>query len=534
MQNSNIYLSLASLVSVQLANPISMEAQEVKPNIVVILADDLGFSDIGCYGSEIPTPNIDKLAEQGIRFSRFYNAARCCPSRASLLTGLYPHQTGIGAMAENPLKNSNDKDGTDRGLPGYRAFLNDKCLTIAEVLKSGGYHTYMTGKWHVGMHGKEKWPLQRGFDRYYGILSGATSYFKPEGIRCLTLDNSELPAPMGEYYTTDAFTDYAIGFVKEQKDNKPFFLYLAYNAPHWPLHAKKQDYDKFVGKYMEGWDVLREERYKRQLAMKLFNTSVSLSPRDQNVRAWSETDSIQKIESDFRMAVYAAQVASMDENIGKLINVLDSLKKLDNTLILFLSDNGGCAEPYAEFGGGKSSDINNPEVTGAVSYGIGWANLSNTPFYEYKVKSYEGGISTPFIAYWPKMKIKNQGKIIHTPAHLIDIMPTIIDAAGLNYPKKNSQGTELFQLEGFSLLPEILKGKTKNHKYIFWEHADFYAISKGDWKACKSIKSEKWELYNLHTDRHEQNNLASKHPEMVALLSKRWYKWANKHQVFPK
>lgn len=392
----------------------------------------------------------------------------------------------------------------------------------------------MTGKWHVGMHGMEKLPLQRGFERYYGILSGATSYFKPEGIRGLTLDNTELPAPEGEYYTTAAFTHYAIQFIKEQKDTKPFFLYLAYNAPHWPLHARKQDYEKFVGKYIKGWDVLREERYKRQIAMKLFNTEVSLAPRDNRVRAWNEVDSIQKIESDFRMAVYAAQVASMDENIGKFINLLDSLKKLDNTLIIFLSDNGGCAEPYAEFGGGKFSDINNPEVTGAVSYGIGWANLSNTPFYEYKVRSYEGGISTPFIAFWPQMIKKDLGKIIHTPVHLIDIMPTIIDAAGLHYPQKNSKGTRLYPLEGFSLLPEMVTGKSKEHEYIFWEHSDFYAVSKGNWKACKKDESNSWELYNLLTDRHEQNNVAAKYPQIVEELSDKWYNWANTHQVLPK
>lgn len=303
-------------------------------------------------------------------------------------------------------------------------------MTIAEVLKTAGYHTYMTGKWHVGMHGEEKWPLQRGFDRYYGILAGACSYLKPEGGRGLTMDNTKLPAPEGDYYTTDAFTDYAIRFIKEQKDEKPFFLYLAYNAPHWPLQAKKSDYEKFVGKYMKGWDVLREKRYQRQKALKLFDRDIPLSPRDKRVRPWNEVDDAQKKESDFRMAVYAAQVNCIDQNVGKLVGTLSNLKKLDNILIIFLSDNGACAEPYKEFGSGKFEDINNPAHSGSISYGIAWANMSNTPFYEYKVKSYEGGISAPFIAHWPNQIKKNAGKIYHSPAYLIDIMPTLIDAAG--------------------------------------------------------------------------------------------------------
>jgi arylsulfatase A-like enzyme len=336
-----------------------------KPNIVIIMADDMGFSDIGCFGSEITTPNLDKLAENGVRYSQFYNTARCCPTRASLLTGLYQHQTGIGMMAE-----SGRNDSNDFGVPGYRGFLNHHCVTIAEVLKSAGYHTYMTGKWHVGMNGEEKWPLQRGFDRYYGILGGGCSYLKPKGLRGLTLDNTRLETPEGDYYTTDAFTDYAIRFIKEQKDEKPFFLYLAYNAPHWPLHAKESDYKEFVGKYMKGWDILRDERYQRQKAMKLFDRDIPLSPRDKRVRPWNEVDEAQKKESDFRMAVYAAQISCMDQNIGKLVETLSNLKKLENTLIIFLSDNGGCAEPDMEFGGGKFEAINNADSAGAVSYGI--------------------------------------------------------------------------------------------------------------------------------------------------------------------
>jgi arylsulfatase A-like enzyme len=526
-------LKLGLTLCLSFAGSYSLLAQ-AKPNIIIILADDMGFSDLGCFGSEIPTPNIDKLAKNGIRFSQFYNTARCCPTRASLLTGLYQHQTGIGMMAEDPYKEPDEKNRNDFGVPGYRGFLNHHCMTIAEVLKTAGYHTYMAGKWHVGMHGEEKWPLQRGFDRYYGILAGACSYLKPDGGRGLTQDNSRLPAPEGDYYTTDAFTDYAMKFISGQKDDKPFFLYLAYNAPHWPLQAKKVDYEKFVGKYMKGWDILREERYQRQKEMRLFDRDIPLSPRDKRVRAWSDVDENQKKESDFRMAVYAAQVNCIDQNVGKLISLLSDLKKLNNTLIIFLADNGACAEPYQEFGGGKFEDINNPVVSGSVSYGIGWANLSNTPFYEYKVKSYEGGISAPFIAYWP-YKIKNTaGKICHTPASLIDIMPTLIEVAGASYPETYPDGTKLFPLEGFSLVPALTEGKGKEHPYMFWEHSGLSAIRKGDWKAYKPVIGTEWELYDLKIDRDEQINVSKEHPELVKELNDKWYEWANSHQVLPR
>ncbi len=520
------FLTLASALTVGAAF-----AQ--KPNIVLIMADDMGFSDIGCFGSEIPTPNLDKLAQNGVRFSQFYNTARCCPTRASLLTGLYQHQTGIGMMAEDPFKNPEGKDRNDAGVPGYRGFLNHQCVTIAEVLKPAGYHTYMAGKWHVGMHGEEKWPLQRGFEHYYGILAGACSYLKPEGGRGITRDNTHLPAPEGEYYTTDAFTDNAIRMIKEQKDEKPFFLYLAFNAPHWPLQAKKADYEKFVGKYMKGWDAIREERYQRQKSLKLFDREIPLSPRDTRVRPWNEVDEAQKKESDFRMAVYAAQVSCLDQNVGKLLKTLTDLNKLDNTLIVFLSDNGACAEPYQEFGGGNFADINNPAVSGSVSYGIAWANVSNTPFFEYKVKSYEGGISAPFIASWPR-QIKKTGQVYHTPACLTDIMPTFIEAAGTKYPKTHPDATVLFPLEGTSLLSAFKTGKGSEHEYMYWEHAGYSAIRKDEWKAYKEVKNTDWELYDLRTDRDEQINVAKDHPELVKELNDKWYQWANSHQVLPK
>ena len=291
------------------------------PNIVLILADDMGFSDIGCYGSEITTPNIDALAADGIRFTQFYNTARCCPTRASLMTGLHPHQTGIGHMT-NPPTNPNRYNGWEEAYQGY---LNRNCVTVAEVLKDAGYHTYMTGKWHLGYHDKSRWPLQRGFEKYYGCIPGACSYFWPHGDRGLTYMNEHVPAPDStKYYTTDAFTDYAIQFIDEQEDENPFFLYLAYNAPHWPLHAKQEDIEKFVGKYMNGWDEARKNRLKKQIELGLFNDEMKLSERDSRVRAWEEVPDSQKVLSDYRMAVYAAQVFCLDYNVGKLVDKLKS------------------------------------------------------------------------------------------------------------------------------------------------------------------------------------------------------------------
>ena len=380
-------------------------AQE-KPNVVLIMVDDMGYSDIGCYGGEILTPNIDALASKGVRFTQFYNTSRSCPARASLMTGLYQHQAGIGQMSEDPFKNPGQKSPNDWGVPGYKGFLNRNCVTIAEVLKEGGYHTYMAGKWHLGMHGEEKWPLQRGFERFYGILAGACSYLRPSGGRGLTLDNTKLPEPEAPYYTTDAFTDYAIRFVDEQKDDKPFFLYLAFNAPHWPLQAKEEDIQKFTKIYREkGWDEIREARRKRMAKLGIIDSNTEFAEWEN--RKWDELTEKEKDEVAYRMAVYAAQVHCVDYNVGKLLDYLKKNRKLDNTLVMFLSDNGACAEPYAELGGGKVSEINNPACSVFPSYGRAWAQVSNTPFRKYKCRSYEGGISTPLIVSW-KSNLKNK------------------------------------------------------------------------------------------------------------------------------
>ena len=302
-----------------------------KPNIILILADDMGYSDLGCYGGEILTPNLDKLAQNGVRFKQFYNTSRCCPTRASLLTGRYQHDAGIGHMtSEGPYD-------FDYGVDGYRGQLNRNCITIAEVLKTAGYNTYMTGKWHLGSDMDDR-PLQRGFDKYYGCLRGAFNYFKPEDLFMYRNEVLEEPDPT-TYYTTDAFTDSAVCWINHNQEDQPFFLYMAYNAPHWPLHAKKEDIDKFVGKYIEGLDVLRKKRFERQIEMGLFDETLGISPRDSNVRPWEQVPEDQKKRSDYRMAVYAAQVYSIDENVGKIVQALETKGEIDNTLIIFLSDN---------------------------------------------------------------------------------------------------------------------------------------------------------------------------------------------------
>jgi len=501
-----------------------------KPNIIIIMTDDMGWSDIGCYGGEIPTPNIDKLAKKGIRFKQFYNTGRCCPTRASLLTGLYPHKAGIGHMAEDPEKPFQ----THWGTPGYQGFLNRNSVTIAEVLKTNGYNTYMAGKWHVGMNEKEKWPLQRGFDRFYGILAGATSYFKPQGGRGLWLNNEKLDAPDNtNFYTTDAFTDYGIKFLKEQKNKKPFFLYLAYNAPHWPLHAKKEAIAKFQETYKSGWDKIRKQRLEKQINLGLIDKSWNISERDNRVRAWGKLNKTEQDSVAYRMAVYAAQVHSMDYNVGKLMNYLEKSHTLENTLIFFLSDNGACAENYHELGSNDFKRINDPDFSGAVSYGIGWANTSNTPFFEYKVKPYEGGIATPMIVHLPK-NTKNQGKFTNEVGHLIDLMPTIVEVTGATYPKKFHNGNEIYPMAGKSLLNVITKNSKLNREYLFWEHQDFCAVRKGDFKAVKKIDESKWKLFDLKSDRTERYDIALKHPELVKELNEKWNEWAIENFVLPK
>ena len=461
-------LPLSLLCSFGLAGSLFATSKD-RPNIVLILADDMGYSDLGCYGSEIPTPNLDSLAQRGLRFARFYNSARCSPSRAALLTGLHPHQAGMGTLAEDPGKRAS----TD-AAPGYREALSANSLTLAELLRPAGYHTYLAGKWHLGYHGQEKWPLARGFERFYGIIAGASSYFRPAGLRGLTSDNTPLDPPTGDYYTTDAFTDQALDFITTQKDAAPFFLYLAYNAPHWPLHARNEDIAKFVGRYRDGWDKLREARLARQIELGVITPGTQLSPRDEDVHAWDSLSENQKSDLDYRMAVYAAQVHRMDWNIGRVVGALRSAGKLENTLILFLSDNGGCAEPYDELGGGPIESINvadkvmlnSRRENSAASYGTGWANASNTPFRKFKSRLHEGGIATPLIVHWPAgLKIR-PGTVTQSPGYLADVMATVIEVTGVPYPT-DFRGHRLLPLAGTSLAPIFPHRRPPPAKLVF-------------------------------------------------------------------
>ena len=503
-----------------------------RPNIILIMSDDMGFSDLGCYGGEIKTPNLDKLAQKGVRFTQFYNTARCCPTRASLLTGLYPHQTGIGHMtnsSENPTDN-------DLGLPGYRGFLNTNSVTIAEVLKQAGYTTLMTGKWHLGMNGKQQWPLQRGFDKYYGILDGACNYFQPKYPRGITLNNDTISIKDPNYYTTDAFTNNAIDFIQEAKvkdANKPFFLYLAYNAPHWPLQAPKEDIDKYRGKYMKGWQALRLEKYKRMIAMGLIDSTWQLSQQDS--KDWDSLSEEKKREMDLRRSIYAAQVDRMDQNIGRLVAFLETNKLIDNTVLIFIDDNGACAEG-AMWGGGPASQLETKEGY-FLSYGQAWANASNTPFRQYKHWIHEGGISSPCIVHWPAgIPVQSNGEFIRQVGFLPDIMATFVELSKAKYPTEFN-GQKIHPLEGKSLVP-LFNGLDRpvHTDPIFWEHEGNKAVRLGKYKlvlAWDVQNPEHWELYDMEKDRTEMHDLANQMPEKASEMKKMWADWAARSMVEP-
>lgn len=485
-----------------LAMNCAAAADAARPNIIVILADDMGFSDIGCYGSEIATPNLDKLAAGGLRFTQFYNTARCCSTRAALLTGLYSHQAGVGHMVE------------DHNVPGYRGFLNDRCATIAEDLRAAGYATFMSGKWHVGEK-RPHWPVDRGFDRYYGLVSGGSNYFRIDPERILALDDKKIDAEPG-YYATNTFTDHALEFIEVQRGKaQPFFLYLAYTAPHWPLHALPEDIAKYRGKYTAGWEALRESRYKKLIELGIIDKNWPLSPRD---RSWE--DAKDKDEWDLRMAVYAAQVDRMDQNIGRVMAKLKEMNIDENTLVMFMSDNGGCAEDINR--GKAGAEIGTADSF--TSYKPGWANASNTPFRMFKHWEHEGGISTPLVVSWPA-KIK---KSALTPVigHVIDILPTCLDVAGAQ-PLKTLNGNDLQPVEGKSLLPVFTGSSQEVHDVVYWEHEGNRAVRQGKWKLVAKHKA-KWELYDMLADRTELNNLAGKNEEKVKELSAFWDAWAKR------
>ena len=492
-----------------------------KPNVIIVMTDDMGYSDLGCFGSEIQTPNVDALAEKGLRFSQFYNFGKCCPTRAGLMTGLYSHLAGVGGMAR------------DERLSGYRGRLNHNCVTIGEALRPAGYSTIQTGKWHLGGAKKDWWPSRRGFDRVFGSPLGGGFYFRPsafysyrEVVRNETVLYTPKKDPPKGWYTTDAYTDEGLAFVREAVDEEtPFFWYLAYNAPHWPLRAKPEDIAKYRGKYRIGWDKVRQQRHARLVELGLIESKWDLSPRDGTVPAWSKLSEKQKDEQDHIMATYAAMIDCVDQNMGKVVRELKKLDVFENTLILFLCDNGGSSEP-SKLGLNKGKGVIGTAESFAY-YGKSWANVSDAPFRKYKSNLHEGGIATPFVAHWPAgIPAARQGEIVHEPAHVIDLMATCVDLAGASYPE-TFKDQPIHPMEGTSLRPAF-EGRTLNRKTpLFSEFSGNRAVRDGKWKLV-SDKGKKWELYDMEADRTELNNLAAKMPKKVKALSAFYDAWAKR------
>ena len=516
-------LALLSLLFTAVA---SVSAAD-RPNIILIMVDDMGFSDIGPYGSEIPTPHLDALAAGGVCFSQFYNTGRCCPTRASLLTGLYSHQTGVGWMT------------ADQQAPGYRGHLNDRCVTIAEVLAGAGYFTAMTGKWHVGFnHGVT--PAGRGFHRSLNLPAGGLHFSNqtgPKGGTKLFYDGDEIPRSDPRFdppwYGTNLWTEQGIRFIDESLTaDKPFFLYIAHVAPHFPCMAPEETIAKYRGRYRDGWDKLREERFRRQIEMGLIDESWQLEPRPEQVPAWDSLSEKQRTRYDDMMAIYAAMIEELDNNIGKLTAALRERNSLDNTLILFFSDNGGNAEAGVP---GKYKGDHPGDPHSDVFIGKCWAHLNNTPFRKYKHYNHEGGIATPLIAHWPARvePRQNTGDWIETPTHVVDLMATCVDLAGADYPSTYG-GQEITPLQGQSLRP-LLTGQGKfAARPLFWEHEGNAAIRVGDRKLVRQGLRGNWELFDLKSDRTEQHDLAADHPDVADALKKQWRKWATTANVLPK
>ncbi|MFT4153846.1 arylsulfatase [Parafilimonas sp.] len=531
-------------------------AKDTRPNIIIILADDLGYSDLGCYGGEINTPNLDYLAANGVRFSNFYNTSRCCPSRASLLTGLYNHNAGIGEMTE------------DRRLPGYRGHITDSVATIAELLKQAGYHTAMSGKWHVSntveqptkeeqlkwlnhqldaplFSPVEQYPVNRGFEKYFGNIWGVVDYFDPFSLVSGTTPVKEIPK---DYYHTDAINDTAVAYIKElSSGNKPFFLYVAETAPHWPLMAPEKEIKKYVSTYTSGWEAIREARYKKMVKLGLIDPNKApLSARWEDSLQWE--DNPHKDWDARAMAVHAAMVDRMDQGIGRIINALKQTNQLNNTVIIFLSDNGASAEVAANYGPGfdrpsetrkgktihyvtKKDIMPGPETTYA-SIGPRWANVANTPYRYWKAESYEGGIHAPFIAYWPNgLKLK-KGSINKQLCHVMDIMPTCLELAKTTYPETYNNH-KLLPVQGISFLPVLQHEKYNGHDILCNEHYGAKYIRQGEWKLVAG-NNEAWHLYHIADDETEMNDVAAKYPDKVRQMEVLWQQWANANRVFPK
>jgi arylsulfatase A-like enzyme len=499
---SNHRLVLQALIGACLPLGLPSPARaDQRPNIVLIMCDDMGFSDVGCYGGEIRTPNVDRLAAEGLRFTQFYNCAKCTTTRASLLTGLHP-QRGKGGL------------------------LRQDMVTIGEVLGAAGYQTALTGKWHLG-RSQTTHPYHRGFDEYYGLLDGCCNYFNPVqpdpsykggAVRTFGQNDRLITEFPDGFYTTDAFSDHAVETIRRfAKAGKPFFLHVCYTAPHYPLHAKPEDIAKYQGKYLLGWDELRRRRHARQIEQGLIDPKWKLPGRDRETPAWNEQQN--KEYEDLRMAVYAAMIDCMDQGIGRILDALEEAGAAENTLVMFLSDNGGCAENP---GGTVPSRIPGPKEY-YVACGRPWAYAQNTPFRRYKAWVHEGGIATPLIARW--RGVIKPGTITGQVGHVIDLMPTCAELAGTNYPEQY-KGRQIIPVEGKSLVP-ILRGQTRQgHEVLYWEWAGNRAVRQGNWKLVWDNQFRRWELYDLAADRTETNDLAGQQPDRVRQMSEKWQAWA--------
>jgi arylsulfatase A-like enzyme len=516
--------------------------QNDRPNIVVILVDDLGYADLGCYGGEIRTPRLDRLAQGGVRMSAFHNSPRCSPSRASLLTGLHPHQTGIGILTN------------DDGPTAYRGNLNDRCVTAAEVLKSVGYTTAIRGKWHLAHDIKnpnDAWPTARGFDTFFGTLTGCGSYYQP-GTLTRETESAAHEALDPDFFYTDAIADEAVAFLSDHAAHgrpAPFFLYLPFTAPHWPLHARPETIASYAGVYEDGWDVIRERRLARQKEIGLLPANTRLSERDPAVLAWN--DEPQKEWQVSRMQVYAAMVEELDRAIGRVIAQLEAQGDLAHTLLMFLSDNGAAAEPVPlidleQFR--ERRDIlnhrtkdgrlvrigNDPTVTPGgedtyASYGRSWANVSNTPFRLFKIWAHEGGVSAPFIVHWPAGDLQ-VGQIVPQAYQLVHILPTLLEVTGAAYPDERD-GVPVHPLPAVSML-SAWRGQDSPQQPLFWEHCGNAALQEGRWKLVRQ-HDWPWELYDISTDRTESHDLAGDYPEIVQQMAARWEQTAEAVGVIP-
>ncbi len=490
-----------------LLSVVQTRTHAAPPNIVLIMCDDMGFSDIGCYGGEIKTPNIDRLAAEGLRFRQFYNNAKCTTTRASLITGLYPRQTG--------------------------SLLKPNMVTIAEVLKTAGYQTALSGKWHLGSSAPHR-PSDRGFDEYYGLLDGCCNFFDPAQpdpkfkggrVRFFAHNDKRITEFPDDFYTTDAFTDHALKFIEtasQAKTPAPFFLHVCYTAPHYPLHAKSKDIQKYQGQYKHGWEELRKTRHQKQIELGLIDPEWKLPEPGREVKAWDAAE--HKDWQDLRMAVYAAMIDSMDQNIGRLLSKLEETGQAKNTVVMFLSDNGGCAETP---GGNDPKQIPGPKEFYAHC-GPGWAYAQNTPFRRYKQWVHEGGISTPFIVRWPEYIKPNTWT--DQVGHIIDVLPTCAELGGAKYPETH-QDQKILPVEGLSLLPVLEAKKRDPHKTLCWEWAGNRAIRQRQWKLCWDKGKKEWELYNIETDRTETNDLAKYNARRVEQMSADWQAWAEKTGV---